>query len=268
MQQVLMNLCTNAWHALSGSTGRIEVGLDERWLDASTGLLLGELPAGRYAHLWVRDSGVGMDAATRARMFEPFFTTKAVGDGTGLGLSVVHGIVAAQQGGVAVSSEVGQGTTVDLYFPACEPEPAGAAPVPVAVAEPVRGRGECVLYVDDDEVVRLVVERLLQRAGLRVICVATAREALAALAAAPHAVDLVVTDFNMPGASGLDLAADVARLRPGLPVVIASGYLPDALRLGAAQQGVRHLVQKQNLFEELVPLVLRILAQPSAAAAI
>ena len=260
MQQVLMNLCTNAWHALAGSSGRIEVGLDEQALDAAAAAALGGLAAGRYAHVWVRDTGTGMDEATRARMFEPFFTTKAVGEGTGLGLSVVHGIVKLQHGGLGVSSEPGKGTTVDLYFPLCEPSPVVPAPVSAAPSGP-QGHGERVLYVDDDEAVRLVAERLLQRAGLQVQVMASADEVLRALAAAPAAFDLVVTDFNMPGSSGLDLARALARSRPGLPVIITSGYVSDELRQGASEAAVRHVLQKQNLFEELVPLVLRVLAE-------
>ncbi|MEO8805461.1 MAG: PAS domain S-box protein [Burkholderiaceae bacterium] len=262
MQQVLMNLGTNAWHALSGSTGRIEIGLDERLLDAAAGEALGGLPAGRYAHLWVSDTGVGMDEPTRARIFEPFFTTKAVGDGTGLGLSVVHGIVKAHRGSISVSSAVGKGSTIDLYFPACDPPIAVLAAPAAAEAELALGHGEQVLYVDDDEVVGLVVERLLQRAGWRARSVANAGEALAALAASPF--DLVVTDFNMPGSSGLDLAAELARRYPLLPVVIISGYVSNELVRGAEQVGVRHLLQKQDLFEALAPLVLRLLSEPRA----
>ena len=266
MQQVLMNLCTNAWHALSGSSGRIVVGLDDRLLDAATAQALGELPAGRYAHLWVSDTGIGMDAATRERMFEPFFTTKPVGDGTGLGLSVVHGIVKAQGGAISVTSAIGQGTMIDLYFPLCEAPAHGAVDV-ASVAEPSQGHGEHVLYVDDDEVVRLVVERLLQRAGLRVHSATSVSEAISALTTVPTGFDVVVSDFNMLGSSGLDLAREVARLRPGLPVIIASGYVSDELRRGADEVGVHHFLQKQNLFEELVPLVLRVLAERGAQAA-
>lgn len=265
MQQVLMNLCTNAWHSLSGNSGRIEVGLAERLLDAAAGQALGVLPAGRYAHIWVIDTGTGMDAPTRERIFEPFFTTKAVGKGTGLGLSVVHGIVTAQRGAISVTSALGKGTTVDLYFPVCEPQAASSVETHAA-AELAHGHGEHVLYVDDDEVVRLVVERLLLRAGLRVDATATVSEAHVALAAAPTAFDIIVTDYNMPGSSGLDLAREVARLRPGLPVVITSGYVSDELRRGAGEAGVRHLLQKQNLFDELVPLVLRILSERGDAA--
>ena len=262
MQQVLMNLGTNAWHALSGSPGRIEIGLDERLLDAAAGEAIGGLPAGRYAHLWVSDTGIGMDDATRARIFEPFFTTKAVGDGTGLGMSVVHGIVKAHRGGISVSSAVGEGSTIDLYFPLCEPPMAGGADA--AAAGSARGRGECVLYVDDDDVVRLVVERLLQRAGWQTSSVASASEALEALAATPF--DLVVTDFNMPSSSGLDLAVQLARSHPTLPIVIISGYVSNELVRGAEQVGVRHLLQKQDLFEELTPLVQRVLSERRAAA--
>ncbi len=252
VHQVLMNLCTNAWHALQDSTGRITVGLDGAWLDAGAAAALGGLAPGRYAHLWVADTGVGMDEATRLRIFEPFFTTKVLGKGTGLGLSVVHGIVAAHQGAIRVESAVGQGTTFHLYFPAVQPRE--DAPT-VARATDLPGRGQHVLYVDDDEVMLLMVDRLLQRAGYRATCHPTAQEALAAVRAAPQAFDIVVTDFNMPGTSGLELATALAGIRPDLPVVISSGYLSDELRSGAEQAGVRSLLQKQNTVEDLVRVV-------------
>ena len=265
MQQVVMNLCTNAWHALPEGAGRIEVGVDEVLLDAAAGRAAGALPAGRYAHLWVSDTGTGMDAATCERMFEPFFTTKGTGDGTGLGLSVVHGIVAAQHGGISVSSALGEGTTVNLYLPLCEPGVAAPAAAP-AVAGSIAGQGEHVLVVDDDDVMRLVVERLLRRAGLRTTAVTTASEALQALDATPLAFDLVVSDFSMPGLTGLHLARSVSLRWPGLPMVIASGLISDELQRGAAVLNVRSVLQKENLFEELVPTVMRILSERGAAA--
>jgi PAS domain S-box-containing protein len=265
MQQVLMNLCTNAWHALQGSPGRITISLDEVWLDATQAAALGPLAAGRYAHLRVADNGIGMDEATLSRIFEPFFTTKATGYGTGLGMSVVHGIVSAHSGGIKVSSSTGEGTRVDLHFPLGEaPSPGGRAqPVALVADEAQPGRGERVLYADDDEVMRLVVERMLQRAGWQAHCAATAEEALQVLGSTR--IDLVVTDFNMPGPSGLDLAQAVARLQPALPVVIVSGYLTDELRHGATLLGVRQVLQKQNLFEELAPTVRRILSEVAVA---
>jgi PAS domain S-box-containing protein len=121
VQQVVMNLCTNAWHALKGGTGRIGIGLDTVAFDGD-GPHPGHLPAGRYAHVWVSDTGCGMDPAIRDRIFEPFFTTKPVGQGTGLGLSVAHGIVVAHHGAIDVESRLGHGSTFHLYFPATRPQ--------------------------------------------------------------------------------------------------------------------------------------------------
>ena len=220
---------------------------------------LGTLPPGRYAHLWVSDTGVGMDAATRERIFEPFFTTKPVGQGTGLGLSVVHGIVVSHGGGIRVDTQPGIGTTFDLYIPACE-QPVQDEPVPAPADSPAQGHGEHVVYIDDDETMMLVASRLLQRAGYRVSAFNDARAALEAVREAPLRFDLVVTDFNMPGCSGLEVASELAFLRPDLPVIISSGHLTEDLRIRAAAIGVRSLLEKENSFDQLCPTVARVLA--------
>ncbi len=261
VQQVLMNLCTNAWHALRDGTGRITIGLETVTLDATARQHLGGLSASRCAHLWVNDTGVGMDAATRERVFEPFFTTKPVGQGTGLGLSVAHGIVVAHHGAIAVESELGRGSTVHLYLPAVEP-PALAESAPSTAAAKVPGRGERVLYVDDDETMVVMVEHLLQRSGYQVQTFHNARAALAAVREHPELFDLVVTDFNMPECSGLDLARELARVRPGLPVVISSGYITEEQRTQAREAGVRGLLDKQNTFEDLPGLARQVLSEP------
>jgi CheY-like chemotaxis protein len=261
LQQVLMNLCTNAWHALPEQGGRIEVGFQRFTPDDALRQRVPELPPGACVHLWVRDNGSGMDEATRQRIFDPFFTTKPVGQGTGLGLSVVHGIVRAHDGTIAIDTAPGQGTTFHLYFPVPD---AGAAAVP-AVPLPghaLPGAGQHVLYIDDDDVMVTMVERLLQRAGFRVTAMTDPAAALALVQAGPAQFDAVVTDFNMPEISGLDVARRVARLRHGLPVVISSGYLSDSLRAQATQAGVRALMQKENTFEELTALLLKLLAVP------
>jgi len=259
VQQVLMNLCTNAWHALKDGVGRIGVGLDAVVLDAGAAQRLGGVPPGPYAHLWVSDTGTGMDAAIRERIFEPFFTTKPVGQGTGLGLSVVHGILTAHHGAIAVDSEPGQGSTFHLYFPAVEALPSVVSPQ-AAVPDTLRGHGEHVLYVDDDETMVIMVERILLRSGYRVSSYQDAQEAVAAVRDHPNAFDFVVTDFNMPEFSGLDVAHELARIRPELPVVISSGYITEELRAEAQSAGVRSLLEKQNTFQELSSLVGRILA--------
>jgi CheY-like chemotaxis protein len=233
--------------------------LEEQSLDAAAARAVGAWPPGRYAHLWVHDTGIGMDAQTRARIFEPFFTTKPAGQGTGLGLSVVHGIVAAHQGAITVDSSPGEGSTFHLYLPTHQDHGTTATSDATRPAA-LEGHGEHVMYIDDDEVMLLMVERLLQRAGYRTTCCQRTQDALAALRAAPQAFDVVVTDYNMPEASGLELAGIVGRIRPELPVVISSGYVSEELRAGAERLGVRHLLHKQNTFDELPQLLRRILA--------
>jgi PAS domain S-box-containing protein len=258
VQQVLMNLCTNAWHALKDGTGRITIGLEAVTLDETARQRLGGLPGSRCAHVWVSDNGIGMDASTRERIFEPFFTTKPVGQGTGLGLSVAHGIVVAHHGAIAIDSEPGRGSTVHLYLPAVDPPAPARLPRSLSHTE-APGHGERVIYVDDDETMVLMVEHLLQRCGYQVLACHSARAALAAVRQQPASFDLVVTDFNMPESSGLDLARELAHVRPDLPVIISSGYITEEQRMQARAAGVRGLLDKQNTFEDLPGLARTVL---------
>jgi PAS domain S-box-containing protein len=255
--QVVMNLVTNAWQALPDRTGRIEVGIEPVLLDVADAQRLGCQALERHVHLWVRDDGIGMDETTRARIFEPFFTTKAPGAGTGLGLSVTRGIVAEHGGCVLVDSSPGAGSTFHVYLPACE-TPA-AAGEPTALREAARAQGERILYVDDDDVIVMMVEAMLHRLGYRVYTCNDAQQALELVGSDPAAIDVVVTDFNMPGSSGLEVARALGRIRPGLPVVIASGNITPQLEREAALAGVPALLQKQDLAEELGPLLQRLL---------
>jgi PAS domain S-box-containing protein len=259
LQQVLMNLATNAWHALPERGGHIEIGIERIGAGAAALRADTALPPGPLAHLWVRDNGCGMDAATRARIFDPFFTTKPVGQGTGLGLSVVHGIVRVHRGHIELESAPGVGTTFHLYF--ASPNGAAAAGPDEAVAgRGVGGGGRHVLYVDDDEVMRTLAERLLQRAGYRVSTCASGTEALRVLRAAPQDFDIVVSDVNMPEMSGVDLAQQLALLRADLPVMLSSGLVSEELRSQARQVGVRALIRKEFSFEELAATVEKVLA--------
>jgi PAS domain S-box-containing protein len=261
IQQVLMNLCTNAWHALEGRPGRIGLRLDRVHFDPQDPARPDSLPAGPWAHLQVSDDGSGMDDATRARIFEPFFTTKPVGQGPGLGLAVVHGIVAAHQGEIVVHSRPGEGSCFDVYLPLADADGA-AAPAGAPVAVPA-GQGQQVLVVDDDEVMLLMVRQLLARAGYRVSTLGRVDEALAALRDDASAFDLVVTDFNMPDGSGLDVARAALRQRPDRPVVLSSGYLTDGQRAEALALGVRAVLMKAHTLEELPALLGRLLAAPA-----
>lgn len=262
IQQVMLNLCTNAWHAMHGSSGLIEVGLEPATLDQQAARRLSALAAGDYAHVWVRDNGNGIEPATLARIFEPFFTTKPVGQGTGLGLAVVHGIVLSHHGAISVDSAPGKGSTFHLYFPVVAGELAeDGSPRPHT--EPLRGSGQHVLYTDDDEVMLLLVERLLLRLNYRVSCYSDPRQAVREVQARPRAFDLVITDFNMPEMSGLEVAEAVRNARPDLPVILSSGYLSEDLRTQAQRLGVVSLLQKQNTHDDLAEVVHRVFTRPT-----
>ena len=260
LQQVVMNLCTNAWHALPEGRGHIEVGLEALSGEATAALQIGELPSGPCAHLWVRDTGCGMDPGLVERIFDPFFTTKPPGHGTGLGLSVVHGIVRGHKGVVQVQSTVGEGSTFHVYLPALDTAHGDPDERRHETRDAAAGRGQQVIYVDDDEVMVLMVQRLLQRAGYHVIACSAPAHVLALLREQPSLGDLVVSDYNMPEMSGLELAQELARLRPTLPVIISSGYIADDLRQQARAVGVRALLKKENTLEELPGLVQQVLA--------
>jgi CheY-like chemotaxis protein len=215
-----MNLCTNAAHAMRDRPGVLGVRLAPRILDEQACLNLPGLRPGRYAWLSVTDTGHGMDAAVQARIFEPFFTTKGPGEGTGLGLPMVHGIVRDHEGAIFVQSSPGQGTRFDLYFPeAVEP----VAPTPAAAIAVLPGCGESVLVVDDEESICEAIGAMLTRIGYRVRTFTDARLALAHCRGNPAEFNLLLTDLTMPRVSGPELIAQIRELCPGLPALLMSG---------------------------------------------
>ena len=251
LQQVLINLYTNAWHAAPAEAARIETGLDTRVFELKDPARPADLPPGEFAHLWVRDNGLGMEPDVRARIFEPFFTTKPMGQGTGLGLSAVRSIVRVHHGAIAVDSQPQQGTTFHLYFPVlaegARPEPETAPAVRTA---PLTGSPR-VLYVDDDEPVALLAQTMLSREGFRVTAFTHAEQALAAVRAHAHDFDVMVTDYNMPGMSGLELARRVQSIRSDLPIAIVSGYIDEDLTRQANAIQIQHLIHKERVSEDL-----------------
>ena len=261
VNQVLLNLSSNALQAVQNQErpGVIEIRLEAH----TQGAAHGDLRPGRYACLSVRDNGSGMDEATRAHIFEPFFTTKPVGTGTGLGLSVVHGIVKSHRGAITVASAPGKGTTFEVYLPLITAQAQGAQPAQ-APACASQGSGQHVLYVDDDQAMMFMVRRMLQNAGYRVSGYANGTQALAALRDNAHAFDVVVVDFNMPGISGLQVAQELARIRPELPVVITSGHITEELHTGAQAAGVRELVHKAETVDQLAQVIQRVLGTAHA----
>jgi two-component system, cell cycle sensor histidine kinase and response regulator CckA len=266
IEQVLINLITNAMQAMAERSGRIEVGLDVTTADT----LLRQWPdapmqwqakgSERLVTLTVKDDGPGMEGPTLQRIFEPFFTTKPVGKGTGLGLSVAHGIVQKHKGAIRVRSQPGQGTTFAVYLPAIDaPEEASAeekSKSPVGSA-PTPQRGKRILYVDDDASLVRLMTQLLKRRGFQVTGYTDHAEALETLRADPAAFDLVLSDYNMPGKSGLDVAREVRTIRPNLPVAVISGFIDQTLLVQAAGAGVCELIFKAEDVSVLCESVLK-----------
>ncbi len=238
LHEVLVNLATNAWQAVGGA-GRIAIAL--RGPAMLTGDELAGLPAGPLVCLSVSDTGPGMEPATIERIFEPFFTTRAAGEGSGLGLAVVHGIVLAHGGAIRVTSQPGRGTTFRVYLPAVDAPAEPAAPPP-RVTGP--GRGERILHVDDEVALSRLVARTLARLGYRITSHTSAESALDAFRAAPDAFDLILTDLSMPGLSGLDLAARALALRPDMPIVLISGHATEQATADAHRLGIRRVLHK------------------------
>jgi len=248
IQQVVMNLVTNAAHAIGDRSGAIEIELSDSALADSGVFATGALAAGQYVCLAVKDSGDGIDAALVGRIFEPFFTTKQVGQGTGLGLAVVHGIVQSHGGAIGVETQPGRGTTFRVYFPAASGEAKSAASQPATVHA---SRGEHVLYVDDEEPLVFLITRVLERLGYRVTGFVDPEQALRELRAHPAEFDVVVTDLSMRGMNGFELTRAIRTVRSDLPVLLTSGYLRSEDRDLAAQLGILELILKPNTVEEL-----------------
>ncbi|RLS74167.1 MAG: PAS domain S-box protein [Planctomycetota bacterium] len=265
IEQVLLNLATNAMQAMKGVRGFITITLDSLVLDETlTGTHVGlrkiQQSSGGAVRLTVKDEGPGMDATTLQRIFEPFFTTKPVDEGTGLGLSVVHGIVQSHEGVITVESQPGHGAVFSVYLPAVlvdDRSQTAEAEKAVVPEKPDAAASLQILYLDDDNTVLLLLKRLLERQGHKVTCFAEPREALAALRNAPDFFHLVVTDYNMPGMHGLEVAREIRRIRADLPVAVTSGFIDEELRAGAERNGVSELVAKPFAINELYAAVQR-----------
>ncbi len=277
LEQVIINLATNAMQAIPEGSGRIDIRVDSVILDealAATSPRLRALYPGRpvpMARLSVRDDGPGMDATTLARIFEPFYTTKPVGEGTGLGLAVVHGIVQGHSGAMVVESTLGEGSTFSFFLAAESAPPLDggdtSAPSASAASTGLVG-GQRILFLDDEAAIVSLGVRLLERRGYRASGFTSQHEALAMLRRDPSAFDLVLTDYNMPGMSGLDVASEILAIRADLPVAITTGFADELLRTRAAAASVREIVPKPLSVDEFYATVERLLRTGSSALAL
>lgn len=261
MHQVIINLCTNAAHAMAENGGVLEISLANLDLDLRAAATFPELKAGPYLRLTVKDSGQGMPAEVLEHIFDPFFTTKGQGEGTGLGLSVVHGIVKHHSGSIEVSSEAGKGAKFQVYLPRI-PGLAQAlqddAPLPVATG------GGRILFVDDEEDIVFSGVNMLTRLGYDVVSSRSAREALSLFRRQPEHYDLVITDLTMPQMSGDQLADELVRLRPDIPIILCTGFGPGfrstLSSLEMRSEGIREVVMKPFDRTDMAAAIRRALA--------
>ncbi len=255
IHQVLMNLCTNAAHAMKSHGGLLEVTLDEVLLDNEAHLSYGELVAGAYARLTVSDEGHGIKQEHIERIFEPFFTTKERGEGTGMGLAVIHGIVNDMHGAINVTSRPEIGSIFQVLLPRHHGEP---PPSTAVLPMPAKGRGN-ILFVDDEKGFLTTGKEILEQIGYRVTTAVNGQEALAMFAADTDKFDLVITDLVMPKMTGLDLMQRLRKLQPGIKVILCTGFSDNILSINKGVVGITDIVMKPLLAGELTDAIERAL---------
>jgi PAS domain S-box-containing protein len=256
MEQILMNLCTNASHAMREKGGILEVSLVDVEVDSDDAAGHPDLEPGSYLKLTVSDTGSGMDRTVMARIFDPFFTTKRVGEGTGLGLSVVHGIVKSHGGTTLVDSESGKGTAVHVFLP--ELELPGLEPKSKPLAPLPRG-SERILLVEDEKLLIDTWEKMLEGLGYRVVAWTSSVEALEAFRSQPSEFDLVITDQTMPNMTGTDLAREMIRIRPGIPIILCTGFSEAISESEVKAIGIQEFITKPVVMPQMVKTIRKVL---------
>ncbi|MBI4792699.1 MAG: GAF domain-containing protein [Deltaproteobacteria bacterium] len=256
IHQIIMNLCTNAYHAMLKSDGILSVTLEKVTLPANgqRATEMNLLP-GNYVRLEVSDTGIGMDEATLDKIFDPYFTTKNKGEGTGLGLSVVHGIVKSMDGRISTSSALGQGTTFTIYLP----RQSNAAVFAKTARKPIPEGNESVMIIEDEETIALMEKQMLASLGYRVSIMGNGMDALHAFAGQPDRYDLVITDMAMPGMNGDELAVKLLALRPDLPIILCTGFSEIIDESRAKALGIREFVMKPIIKRSLAEIVRKTL---------
>ena len=263
VHQIVMNLATNAYQAMEETGGTLTIRLEETRLQPGE-TDLPDLPPGRYAFLAVTDTGMGIDADALEKIFDPYFTTKGPGKGTGLGLSVVQGIVKRCNGDIRVLSHPGRGTEVQIYLPIIEPH---AEERPEEQDKPIEGGTERILLVDDEAAIVTMEQQMLERLGYTVSIRTGSLEALEAFKADPQGFDLVVTDMTMPNMTGVQLAAELKKIRPGIPVVLCTGFSYQVNAEKSRALGIEGFVMKPIIMKEIAAVIRQVLDSRGAPSA-
>jgi PAS domain S-box-containing protein len=263
VHQIAMNLVTNAFHAVEKNSGTIKIELKETHITSLGGpeelpsrVMTGDILVGRYACITVSDTGTGMSQTLIAKIFEPYFTTKKLGKGTGLGLSVVHGIVKEHGGNIRVNSEVGKGTAFQVYLPLLED---------VAVSKAAAGNGtyptgsESILLVDDEEPIAYMEQMMLEKLGYQVTVRTSSPDALSAFKANPGNFDLVISDKSMPNMTGEQLARELILIKPGIPIIICTGFSDEIDMQHGKAMGIKGFLMKPVAAGDLAEMVRKVL---------
>ena len=257
IHQIVMNLCTNAYHAMREKGGVMEVSLKKVEVCEGDLLLTMTLEPGAYLRLTVSDTGHGIDRLVLERIFDPYYTTKAPGEGTGMGLSITHGIIKSYGGNIQVYSEPGEGTVFHVYLPLIHMET--EKPRAVESLLPVPTGTEHILLVDDEEQIALMVQEMLERLGYRVTSRTSSVEALKAFQAQPDIFDLVITDMAMPNMTGTELAPELLKVRPDIPIIICTGFSEIVNEDKAMAMGIREYLMKPIIRNEMAIAIRRVL---------
>ena len=261
IHQIVMNLCTNAYHAMEETGGELKVSLNE--LELSTlDLISPDMATGVYTCLTVADTGKGMDKKLTQKIFDPFFTTKAIGKGTGLGLSVVHGIVTSMNGALQVYSEPGIGTVFNIYLPAEKSAFTGQI---TDSKVKIQGGTEQILLVDDEVAIIKMEKQMLERLGYRVDARTSSIEALEVFLSDPDKFDLVITDMAMPHMAGDKLSAELTKIRPDIPVLLCTGFSETMSEETAASIGIKGFLWKPIVMKDLAQKIREVLGKNEIA---
>jgi signal transduction histidine kinase len=256
IHQILMNLGSNAAHAMREKGGLLEVNLEEIRLDPGDLAPYQGLTPGPYVKLTIRDTGLGMDPAVMGRIFEPFFTTKEVGEGTGMGLAVVHGIVKSSGGEITVSSQPGEGTIVTILLPLVPGEVVDAGPELTAT---FAAGNNSILFIDDEEMLVNMARQMLKKLGYEVVAQTSSLEALKIFQGQPEKFDLVISDQTMPDMTGMELAQELRRLRPDIPIILCTGYSENVSLEKIKAAGINGLLMKPIFLSKLAETIRKVL---------
>jgi len=255
IHQIVMNLCTNANHAMMKTGGILEVKLDAVRIDQKSAEKVPNLKKGDYIRLKISDTGYGMDIKTQERIFEPFFTRKEVGSGSGLGLSVVHGIINNYGGAIVVDSAPGEGTSFTIYLPKYGEDPSGSNK---SDKKPIKGN-EHILFVDDEPEIIFMGKKMLETLGYKVTIKSDSISALEEFKNSPKKFSLLITDQNMPGIKGTELASMMKKIRRGLKIIIITGYADNLSEDALSRYGVSEVILKPMILDDFSKIIRRVL---------